>query len=578
MEQELEAVGTVAAAMRRIVLALTPFIEGGLRSRHGRDWFQAENMRRARHVPEIDELKRQKISNAVVWGFTDLVRTMATGENWNGAFRKKFETATKNRRALEEIRNALFELAEIRNDAFHAEEAEEPFSIEQRDRFFELVLRILRAVGSAEAQKLSLDIIRVVEKMVPAADVAGQQSNKATFVITGGPEISLPENADSIAELYTTDEIPESTRNAVLERLSDELARQGWHLDTMTKGPPGWGCTSPAFNHKLIVHRPFIQLRPSDKQWLAYEHRPENLRIYVIAQAKKKGGNFHNDKKVRIASDFAGNNVDYVEIQETDYLSSAMTDQLRWTRVRSKRVSAEGFPAEVLWDGEVEFIENDSAALRTRLKGLGEVAISNQLAASTFAFSNDGHLMIVAQNDKNRESVNLLAPSGSGSLDWSDVENSPSQDLLSLVRFGAERELREECSLEKDGDKYPRLNSKVMPTGFIRMLHRGGKPEFFCLGRIDAPSKEISDRKPERYVQRVLVATNVKQANLQVSQPSKEISRVCRDYLERAFVNQQGKRIPMSYPLEHGLKLLIEACEMDGSSQAIDQFIANGFA
>lgn len=577
MEQELEAVGTVAAGMRRIVLALTPFVESGLKSRHGDAWFAAENKRRAAYNGKVPELKRKRNSAAVVWGFSDLMRTMAVEENWNGAFRKQFEAATKIPRALQEIRNALFDLAELRNEAFHDDEAEQSFSVEQKDRFFELTLRVLRAVGSADAQKLCLDIKRVVEKMVPAADVASRQSNKPAFAITGGPETSLPDNADYIAELYTSDEIPETTRDAVLEQVSSNITQLGWRLDRMERGTSGWGCTSPAFNHKLIVEQPVIHLHCSQRRWLAHEYQPENLRIYVLAQAKKKGGDFHNDKKIRIASDFVHNNAAGVEIQQTDYLSSAMTDQLRWARIRSKKVSAEGLPVEVLWDGMAELIQVNPVDRSALLKGFSETSISNQMAASTFAFSNDGHLMVVAQNDRNRESVNMLAPSGSGSLDWSDVERAPSQDLLSLVVFGAERELREECALEADGSEQPRINSRVIVTGFARMLQRGGKPEFFCLGRIDEVSNKIFDRRTERYVQRVLTAVNVERAQWQMGRPSKEISRVCADYLTKAFVDKKGKRIPMSYQLEHGLTLLIEACEDDASSEVIDKFVQDNF-
>jgi hypothetical protein len=201
-------------------------------------------------------------------------------------------------------------------------------------------------------------------------------------------------------------------------------------------------------------------------------------------------------------------------------------------------------------------------------------AISNQLGASTLAFSTDGHLMIVVQSDKNLQSVNCLAPSGSGSLDWSDVAASKACDLVSLARYGAERELREECALDDDGGP-KRISSKVMVTGFVRMLHRAGKPEFFCLGRIAAPADEICDRRPERYVERVFHAT-VKCANWHAGRPKDEIRRVCQDYLDKTFLNK-GKRIPLSYPLQHALMLLIEACNDECAAKILDNFMKSDF-
>jgi hypothetical protein len=249
-----------------------------------------------------------------------------------------------------------------------------------------------------------------------------------------------------------------------------------------------------------------------------------------------------------------------------------MTDQLAWVRVRSRKLSADEItPEQVLWDGRTAFVEETTSTQASRLKGFGEASISNQLGSSTLAFSSDGHLMIVAQSDKNLQSANTLAPSGSGSLDWYDVAASKALDLLSLVRYGAERELREECALDDDGSRRQRLGSKIMVTGFVRMLHRAGKPEFFCLGRIAATSDEICKRRPDRYVERILAA-DVEYANWQAGRPKDEILRVCQAYLDR-MVRYDGLRIPLSYPLEHALTLLIEVCRDDSAAVVLDRFM-----
>jgi hypothetical protein len=253
-----------------------------------------------------------------------------------------------------------------------------------------------------------------------------------------------------------------------------------------------------------------------------------------------------------------------------------MTDQLAWRCVRSKRLSPNGIgPEHVLWDGTSAFIEADSTGSAIRLKGLGEATISNQLGASTLAFSSDGHLMMVYQNKKNQQSEDMLAPSGSGSLDWADISASGASDLLSLIAYGAERELREECALDEHKDErgrhWTRLSSKVIVTGFARMLHRGGKPEFFCLGRIAATSKDICARDPERYVEYVIAAP-VECANWSTGRATEEISRVCRDYLSKAF-KHLDVRIPLSYPLEHALRLLVELCEDERAAPCLDRFM-----
>jgi hypothetical protein len=381
------------------------------------------------------------------------------------------------------------------------------------------------------------------------------------------PEMTLPTTADRIAERYIPEPVPDSIR--IVEQISADLLQHGWRLDTMEKGQ---GCTNLAFNLELVTTPPFIPLRHLQGRWAAHELYPDNLRIVALAKAYEKSRYIFNAGKIRLASDFIGSDTADVAIQETDYLSSLMTDQLAWVRIRSKKLSVDGTaPEEVLWDGRIAFIKDKDVAPTSRLKGLGEASISNQLGGSTLAFSSDGHLMIVAQNDRNVQSVNMLAPSGSGSLDWSDVAASNAPDLLSLVGYGAERELREECALDDDGSGRQLISSKVMVTGFVRMLHRAGKPEFFCLGRIAAPSDEICNRRPERYVERVLRA-DVESANWRAGRPKDEILRVCQDYLDKAFF-YRGDRIPLSYPLEHALKLLIEACRDDGAAAVLDRFM-----
>jgi hypothetical protein len=393
-----------------------------------------------------------------------------------------------------------------------------------------------------------------------------------TFELLKNLPLSCPGPVrDYIFKLYSEEPIPENIRKLALAEIRADLQQRGWRLDELESG---LGCTDPEFNLGLVLAPPFLRLSPQEERWDAYapNRYHEHLRIFARARARERSGDFFNEGKIRIASDLSKHSKDDIVIQETDYLSSLMTDQLAWVRIRSKRLSVEGTTPETeLWDGKTAFLAKDRGSSKLRLKNLGEASISNQLAASTLAFSVDGCLMVVAQSDKNLRSVNMLAPSGSGSLDWSDVADSKAKDLLSLIRFGAERELREECALDDDGTGRKRIGSAVMVTGFVRILDRAGKPEFFCLGRVGALFSEICDRRPERYVERV-VAAGLKRADWHADRPAHEICRVCQDYLEESFT-YRGARIPLSYPLEHALRLLIEICQDSAAAAVVDEFM-----
>jgi hypothetical protein len=103
------------------------------------------------------------------------------------------------------------------------------------------------------------------------------------------------------------------------------------------------------------------------------------------------------------------------------------------------------------------------------------------------------------------------------------------------------------------------------------MLHRAGTPEFFCLGRINAPFAEIATRRPERYVEQVF-APNIQGANWRLGRSSDEIRRVCESFLENRL-DGRDDRIFLSYPLQHALVLLIEACRDNGAAAILDRFM-----
>jgi len=362
------------------------------------------------------------------------------------------------------------------------------------------------------------------------------------------------------SELYTSEPIPERQRAALTEGITIALTRNGWRTEDFERGQ---GCTNPDFNRLLVLNPPSIRINVLNDPWNALSRFDADLLTFSLAKGR---GDANPDKKVRIASDFAGR--DRVDLQETDYFSSLMTDQQAWTCVRTKALQKDGMtPERVLWDGISAFIDTATGSL----KGFSDALISNQLGASTLAFSADGYLMIVHQNDNNRQSANTLAPSGSGSLDWSDVLNSKASDFLALVKYGAERELREECALDDDASRRGNIISKIKITSFVRMLHRAGKPEFYCLGLLGATADKIRGRKPERYVEEVL-KPEMAHAIWNIGRPSSEIARVCQAYLDEVLRHRQG-RIPLSYPLEHALKLTIELCQDWQAGPVLDQFI-----
>jgi len=199
-------------------------------------------------------------------------------------------------------------------------------------------------------------------------------------------------------------------------------------------------------------------------------------------------------------------------------------------------------------------------------RGYGDSENSNQVGVSTLAITRDGWLVLTDQLDAVVESAGRLAPSGSGSLDWSDLpEGAENTEFWSWLLKASTRELREELGIEpsmlslwkrlRNRQKIRWMNSVSVESvliGFAGFLHRGGKPDFFFLARLGCSINELRTRaiygKEElRMSKRRAVVGN--QPRLKAFKAAE-----LRNIIER-------NRSPEdSFPLALGYKMLDEIC------------------
>jgi hypothetical protein len=99
---------------------------------------------------------------------------------------------------------------------------------------------------------------------------------------------------------------------------------------------------------------------------------------------------------------------------------------------------------------------------------------------------------------------------------------------------------------------------KTSVTGFARLIHRGGKPEFFCLTIINANSGDIdlSHSREEKYFTDFNHLNNI-YGNIDLS-PVKIVSSV------KDFCNNNKEKI--SVPLELSLRFMADAIEENAST------------
>jgi hypothetical protein len=363
---------------------------------------------------------------------------------------------------------------------------------------------------------------------------------------------------------FLTDPVPEKIKVKKLRTIEDQVSSTGWRLDSLQKGQ---ALTHPQFNSELVKGNLNIKLVVSSQKWTEHDKRSALLKYIRDISV----GDTNPGRKIRVAGEIVGQAS--VVVQETNYFDSLVTDQRAWQMVRSRAVDHQGRPQQVLHDGLSDFLTDQGELLDYNRNKL-----SNQLGASTLAFTRDGALLIVYQNDLNSQSAETLAPSGSGSLDWEDIP-STGGDLIQIAKSGAERELREECRLDSGSDRrqeYRHIDCALLPFAFAKMLHRGSKPEFYFVSAIHAEYDEVINRRPaDKYVAKVIMAP-VAIANWTASRPSIEIRDLCKSYLKGLEYN--GRNVVPSYPLEHSLELLVEECSKDDTALVIDEFFRKEFA
>jgi 8-oxo-dGTP pyrophosphatase MutT (NUDIX family) len=254
--------------------------------------------------------------------------------------------------------------------------------------------------------------------------------------------------------------------------LSGELARAGYVLD---RGEPPM-IFSPEVNEALR--------RGADTRYERLRRRPPEepsgvCAAVILHRKVTSGAVTYNGAKVSLLDDLrlSDGALKRVRLRESRYFDGLITNEFagRYLRRRGGRVE---------FSGDSLFLDGQ------RILPLSQSRASNGVGSSTLALTRDNVVIIGRQGDGSAVSPGLMAPSGSGSADWSDA--LPSDSLRTFVVRVAERELLEECGLPR------RTPCDTTVLAFARVLHRGGKPEFFCFTRLDAEYSEVRVRRQER--------------------------------------------------------------------------------
>lgn len=129
------------------------------------------------------------------------------------------------------------------------------------------------------------------------------------------------------------------------------------------------------------------------------------------------------------------------------------------------------------------------------LKPLATSEMNNEIGISTIGITRDNYLIIWRQNRRTLSSVELLAPSGSGSCAWKDYQNG-NGDFIKTISDAMGRELWEESS-GKEICKHYKNYGQTKVLGFFRWVEKSGKPEFVGVTKLHYSYAEISPNRIE---------------------------------------------------------------------------------
>jgi hypothetical protein len=371
------------------------------------------------------------------------------------------------------------------------------------------------------------NVLQTIRENLPSGWILVQEPLQSSFAAVTSPKVN--------AALFEGSAIPVANASQLVRR---RLGRNHWNI--------------------------------SSSQWLAYTPEQggtkvgvqDDLRRFVILGAQ---GLQSNGEKVRLAADLQlqGGDFQPTLIERTDYVSSLMTDGLSFSLINHVPLGGN----VQLTDGLSHFFAPD-----TGLHSLAQSGSSNQVGASTLAFTNDGVLIVLLQTAANQYSGNTYVPTGSGSMDWADAEycEDPT-NLISIVKYGALRELREECGLRR------RVQCFLKPYAFCRLLHRGGKPEFFFVALIDEKFDKINKWQVKRAERRFTskYPENIARARKRAIEfGTTNLPEQIRDIHNQIKQTAKEDHLTISYQLEHGLLLLEELASSSYGSKTLNALFA----
>lgn len=194
-------------------------------------------------------------------------------------------------------------------------------------------------------------------------------------------------------------------------------------------------------------------------------------------ESRKNKKMFFNEAKISLVTTPELDSTHF-EVFESNYFMSYLTNELSTLNIMNYKDKAK---PKTIWRGINNYPFNIKSK---RIESLENSLKSNHMGGNTIAFTQQGKMIFWQQGDSAQRSAGLLAPTGSGSLDYADYEYAKKKNssLKTMVIHGMERELLEES--HEHGDKIVDFVEETRILGFYRWVGKAGLPGFLGISKL----------------------------------------------------------------------------------------------
>ena len=238
-----------------------------------------------------------------------------------------------------------------------------------------------------------------------------------------------------------------------------------------------WFLSSSIINEHLKNKASKMTLR-MDKKKATFPEEAKNYLALVISTKLKDNKKIFNNCLIGLDDDF-DLDMTQVGLKKTDYYSYVSIDEMIYKTIKSKQIISYELNGSMF-----------SVSKSGYLYDMKNAICSNIVGINIIIRTKDDYLLISRQADENDENQNKWVPSASGSLDYNDY-TSGTKSFASLLFAGMFRELKEETGIDYRYNKKDILDIHLL--GYVRLLKKGGKPDFFSQCKVDKTKDELKE-------------------------------------------------------------------------------------